>query len=468
MVDNRLQKHAYRWPAPDFRSKGPWLDTGRHAYEKLMPESLVDLSADSRWPALFPAPICYITSSNGSESVLERVVGASVVNRFPFVVAVSCCVKQLSSRHYARHAFPEALEKSGSAALQFFAPGDSIDRLAGVIAATSDDEAPRRVALSGLAVRSAETGPSAVFAGAYMVYEVKLVSPGRDFEGHPIYGSPWVDVGSHRVYFLEVVAIQLRKDIAGGGSQILWRSLPMWSPSLAPGFSDSDYSTLPSRRDRYWKRYEPNYRFPSAGTTVFEPEFSVGEMSVRRFPPLPQEQVEVDDDRARWPCFFPSSLGMISSWSADHAANVMPCGSTTVVSRQPFVIACCVSYAAINIRYAPRATLALIRQAARFGCGIPYISDSMVKAIEYAGNVSLREDPMKAAHSGLDVEPTSLSPGLPAMPVHFDCEVVGEQKLGTHVMFLGEVRTIRVRADVTPANPLEWIPYADVVPSGHC
>jgi flavin reductase (DIM6/NTAB) family NADH-FMN oxidoreductase RutF len=375
-------------------------------------------------------------------------------------------VKQLSSRHYARHAFPEALEKSGAAALQFFAPGDSIDRLAGVTAATSDDEAHRRVAITGLAVRSAETNPSPVFADAYMVFEVRLVSPGRDFDGQSTYESPWIDIGSHRIYFLEIVAIQLRKDIAGGESQILWRSLPVWEPSLASGLHDPGPPATSFSRVRYWKRYEPHYRFPSAGTAAFELESVEGDMAVKHFPPLPEDQLEVDDDRARWPCFFPSSLGLISAWSNDHVPNVMPCGSTTVVSRQPLVMACCVSYAAINIRYAPRATLALIRQNGRFGCGVPYISERMVKAIEYTGNVSFREDAMKVAHSGLDVEQPSLSPVLPAVPVHFDCEVVGEMRLGTHVMFLGEVRTIRVRADVTPDNPLEWTPYADVMPAG--
>jgi flavin reductase (DIM6/NTAB) family NADH-FMN oxidoreductase RutF len=42
---------------------------------------------------------------------------------------------------------------------------------------------------------------------------------------------------------------------------------------------------------------------------------------------------------------------------------------------------------------------------------------------------------------------------------------VGEVRLGTHIMFLGEVRRIRVRADVTPNNPMEWCPWADVVPT---
>jgi flavin reductase (DIM6/NTAB) family NADH-FMN oxidoreductase RutF len=52
------------------------------------------------------------------------------------------------------------------------------------------------------------------------------------------------------------------------------------------------------------------------------------------------------------------------------------------------------------------------------------------------------------------------------LPVHFDCEVVGEVRLGTHVMFLGEVRRVLVRSDVTVANPLEWLPWANIRSTG--
>jgi flavin reductase (DIM6/NTAB) family NADH-FMN oxidoreductase RutF len=55
---------------------------------------------------------------------------------------------------------------------------------------------------------------------------------------------------------------------------------------------------------------------------------------------------------------------------------------------------------------------------------------------------------------------------LSAVPIHYDCEVVGEIQLGTHIMFLGEVRRILVRDDVTNDNPLEWYPWPAVAPAG--
>jgi len=67
--------------------------------------------------------------------------------------------------------------------------------------------------------------------------------------------------------------------------------------------------------------------------------------------------------------------------------------------------------------------------------------------------------------AGLEIEDSDWAPIPTALPVYFECEVVGEVRLGTHIMFLGEVRRIRVRADVTPANPMEWCPWANVTPA---
>ena len=53
--------------------------------------------------------------------------------------------------------------------------------------------------------------------------------------------------------------------------------------------------------------YNPNYAFPAASTIAFESDDMRNGMAIKHLPPLPQDQVEVDNVRARWPCFFPSS-----------------------------------------------------------------------------------------------------------------------------------------------------------------
>jgi len=462
MLSPVLTKYAYQWPLRDLRTLPGWREdaNGLHLVRE-MPETLAELAADSRWPALFPSPICLVTSGDGTQTALERVVGASVVNRFPYVVALSFCRQPLSVRHYSRSLFCQMLETTGGAAVQFLPPGPQLESALGAVGEEPDAHACRRIQRCGLPTRPAKTNAAPVFTGAYMVYEGRLVRPSLDFDQQPIHAQPWLDVGSHRVYFLEIEALQLRSDIASGSSRIHWRSLPAWSPQLRLGGTPAEEAV--SRINGYQKPYNPEYFFPSQATTAFEADEVAEGMAIKHLPPLATDQVEVNNDRARWPCFFPQSVGMITTWAAPGVPNLMPCGSTTVVSRHPLVIAPCVSYAAINVRYAPRATLKALRQTGRFSCGVPFIGDQIVAAIKYAGNVSVANDPAKVVHAGLEAEPADGAPRLPALPIHFDCEVVGERRLGTHAMVLGEVRQIRVRKDVTLDRPLEWCPWAEIV-----
>src|SRR5205823_694814 len=104
---------------------------------------------------------------------------------------------------------------------------------------------------------------------------------------------------------------------------------------------------------------------------------------------------ELDNDKTRWPCFFPSSLGMITSRSASGAPNLMPCGSTTVIGRSPLIISPAVTYGGVNDRYRAPHTLHNIRDHGWFGCGLATVNDEMLDAIRYAGNVSAIDDPQK-------------------------------------------------------------------------
>ena len=464
MLSEAMRQYCYSWPYTDLHDSQHWHAVqGKHSYVRDMPESLLDLAVDSQWPAFFPSPICLVTTADGANVALEKVVGPAIVNRFPYILALSFCKQSLSERHHVRRIFTEMLERSGNVAVQFIPPGRNLNSAMNAIDSISEEHTCSRIDHSELPTRTGVTNNAPVFHSSYMVYEASLVKPCMDFEGIDIYSAPWIDVGSHRVYFLEINAIQLRQDIAEGRSQIKWRSLPAWQPQFklqSPVPVKGSYV----KDQQYQKGYTTHYSFPTAGTTGFEADSIEDGMAIKHLPPLLENQIEVDNDRARWPCFFPASVGMITTWKSSGIPNMMPCGSITVVARSPFTIACCIAYAAINVRYAPRATLATIRQTGRFGCGVPFINDVIVDAIKYAGNISIARDPEKIAHAGLEVEQSDWAPLLPALPVHFDCEVVAETRLGTHIMFIGKVVGIRVRADATPSNPLEWCPWADVVP----
>jgi flavin reductase (DIM6/NTAB) family NADH-FMN oxidoreductase RutF len=386
-------------------------------------------------------------------------VGPSIVNRFPYVVALSFCRENLSPRHYARREFCRMLEETGRAAVQFLIPGPDVDSAMSALNSLPDSSTTSRIGRSGLAIRPALTSNAPVFSSAYLVYEASLATPMSDHLGARIYDKPWADVGSHRVYFLEINAILLRSDIASGYRQIRWTSLPSFYPEESAAMQAQPMPTEPLASGRYQKGYNPKYAFPSAGTIAFQADGHVNGMAVKY---LSREDPWIlDDDQARWPCFFPQSAAMITSRHGERV-NVMPCGSTTIISRKPLVVAPCISYAQINQRYAPRASLELIRASGRFGAGIPFLHDQVVSAIKYAGNTSLAHDSAKVWRTGLSVDEWHGLPYLPQLPVYFDCRVTGEIRLGTHVMFLGEVEAIRIRSDLTSENPLTWCTWADV------
>jgi flavin reductase (DIM6/NTAB) family NADH-FMN oxidoreductase RutF len=449
----------YSWPT----SPDQWLpDSGDSLFRGIgVRETPVSLAADSRWPAFFPAPIGLLTAGAGRHTVLERVVGPMIVNRFPLVMAVSLCRETLSPRHYRRDLVMRRIEESGAAAVQFIAPGDALTAALEAVASEPDARAAARIPKARLDASELPLTRTFALSDAYLVYEGRLAESSTSVDGSPIYEQPWLDVGSHRIYFLEVTAVHLRTAVARGERQIAWHSLPLWnSDAVVPA---PDYDDAALARQRYVKTYTPDYRFPSSGTVAFEPDEIVGDMSIRHLPRLAADQVVVDNERARWPCFFPSSAGVLSAWQADSRPTAMPCGSSAVVSRFPFTFAACISNSAINERYAPRATLQVIRQQNRFGIGVPYTSPDVVRAISYLGNVSVRDDPGKVHHAGLTALDGGPSPVLAQLPIHFDCRVAREVNLGTHVMVLAEVERIYVRRDVTPERPLRWLPWATLV-----
>jgi flavin reductase (DIM6/NTAB) family NADH-FMN oxidoreductase RutF len=453
----------YCWPYTGAFDAFAWKVTdGRQYRVRTMPESREEISADSRWPAFFPSPICITTATSDGVDHVEKVVGASIVNRFPYVVALSYCREPLSERHYVRRTFMEAIEASGRAAVQFLAPGVALRALMSAIAGVAEDRPVERFKAAELTIRPGFSGPSPIFSDSYLVYECRLVRPGRDFDGIPIYSHPWVDVGSHRVYFLEIETIALREDIASGHSPLHWRSLPVWRGNAK---IESDARLLRRRqeilaRTSFIKVYQPDYVFPGPNTIAFQADAHRDGFALKHLPPLPEDQVEVDNDLARWPCFFPSSVGLITMQDDNGRIGGMSCGSTTVIARNPLTLAICVSSAQINQRYAPRASLELLRRAGHFGCGVPIFRSDVLDAIGYLGNVSRDGDPEKVAACGLTARRFGRTIGFAELPIHYECRIVETIRLGTHTMFVGQVDQVFVRTDLSAERPLEWCPWA--------
>ena len=460
MVTDPTLPYLFRWPAQDLSKDQGWQANPQgQRLERPMPETDEEVAADSRWPAFFPSAISIVTTSDGKRSSMERVVGANIVNRFPFIAAFSICREALSERHYRRDIFTEILESGDAVTLQFVDPGDPLDQILGAISSTDDDKAEDRIAAAGLPVRAGETNAAPVFADAYLAYEGRMARPATNLDGDTVLPDPWIDVGSHRLYFVEITGIQLREDIAKADTQISWRSLPAWEPRI-PVEEPLGVSQLDDGTGKYIKPFTPDYKFPARNTVSFEFDEVINGMAFKRLPPTAADQLEKDNFKSGYPCFYPSSVGMITSQTADGVTNLMPCGSTLVISRHPMVIGICVTSSGVNERTRPRASLDIIRRAGGFGCGVPFIGDHVLEAIRYAGNTSLNEDPDKITNSGLRIIQGVQAPCLADLPIHFDCKLIGEHGMGTHTLLLGEVTNVSVRSDVTVDNPLEWLPWA--------
>jgi flavin reductase (DIM6/NTAB) family NADH-FMN oxidoreductase RutF len=464
MTSENLKSYIYKWPYFNLEKSKDWRKSEESNFlVRDMPENREEMSKDSRWPSFFPSPICIVTTTDGTKHVMEKVVCPSLVNRFPFIMALSYCDEKISSRHYERKNFMEVLQSGQSVAVQFLEPGKKLDTVMNSIANIPDEKTDSRIASTNLSTRKADTNDSLVFNDAYLVYEAKFVDQDEDFMGKTILTKPFEKVGSHKVFFLEVNAIQLREDISDGTSQIAWKSLPIWSPSIKKEDGNSDARDELLNKLKYIKGYNPNYHFPSKNTIAFEKDTVKNGMTIKYLPKAKDKGVILDNNRARWPCFFPSPVCFISSWKDENTPNVMPCGSTWAVSRDPFVISPCISYIDINERYAARASYHIIRKNKKFGCSIPYLNQKVIDSIRYMGNMSFTKDPKKVFNAGINIGKSKEFPLLTDMPINYSCEVIGEVYLGTHVMFLGKVNKIYVRSDLNINNPLEWCPWSEVI-----
>src|SRR3989338_7538216 len=257
-MNTSLEKYTYTWPNFDIHNSVFWNKANKSDfYVRNLPEKTSDLKVDSRWPALFPSAMCIVTTSDGTMVGLDKVVAPVIVNRFPYIMSLSFCVQSLSKRHHPRWQFTEILKRGGSVAVQFIEEGNALDLIMNTIQSTDEKNTQDRIHQTGLRTRKAISNDAPVFNDAYLVYEAKLVKPTKDFDGNDIYQKPFSDIGSHRIYFLEINNIQLREDIAKVENQIAWESLPTWEPQR-PITSQDNKQSKEDSRDAYKKPYNPH------------------------------------------------------------------------------------------------------------------------------------------------------------------------------------------------------------------
>ena len=81
MSEELIEKYLYNWPYFDPAKDTHWEKVNDRSYLRHLDENKKELASDSRWPGFFPSPICFVTTTDGEVTALEKVVGASIVNR---------------------------------------------------------------------------------------------------------------------------------------------------------------------------------------------------------------------------------------------------------------------------------------------------------------------------------------------------------------------------------------------------
>lgn len=451
----------YTWPPAPLADAPRWLPLDSEYLSRSPSDTAEELEADSRWPAFMSQPICLVTVRYQGRDYVERVVGPSIVNRFPLIVAVSFCLQRLSRRHYPRRRFVEALRASGRACVQFLPQTEKLQAVLNAITAIDDDDCDKRLNHSGVATRRLPDDGPAVIETAYVAYDVESAVPHQDMYGNLVNQTFEHAVGSHALFLMEVRRILLLSNIAAGRQRVLWRSLASWQTDMLWG-----EGIATETQGKYTKGYTTKYFFPDPGARPYDGREEFHEYSVLAIERANASAPEMDPDKARWPCFFPSSVGMISTRGIDGIDNVTPCGSTAVVGRFPLTFSVCMAYAEFNERYTKRGCITALEETGKFGCGVPFDSPEMVRVIRHLGNTSIQDFPDKVKRSGATLADENIAGVVPVirqLPVHFDFSIISQIKMGSHIMFLGRVERILVRRKVMPKNPIVWSPWAQIV-----
>jgi flavin reductase (DIM6/NTAB) family NADH-FMN oxidoreductase RutF len=157
----------------------------------------------------FPAPVVLITcqGASGRPNILP-VAGVGVVNRFPFMVGIAICKRDLSQGYFKRYSHG-LIRKSGEFAVNI--PHAGLQKAIDVCGSVSGKKQDK-FALTGLAVEKSRKIRAPVLAACPINLECivrKIVAlPSHD----------WI-IG-------EVVMIHVDNDVLRGKKQITWNYVP--------------------------------------------------------------------------------------------------------------------------------------------------------------------------------------------------------------------------------------------------
>ena len=135
---------------------------------------------------------------------------------------------------------------------------------------------------------------------------------------------------------------------------------------------------------------------------------------------------------------YPKPAFLVGS-KVDENANFMAVAWSGIVNSEPPMIS-------VSIR-PQRFTLKGIEQNGTFSVNVP--SESQMKETDYCGIYSgHREDKNQVCGFTVFYGKLETAPLIEEFPINIECKVVHEQKLGTHIMYIGQIEEIHASEDV--------------------
>lgn len=132
---------------------------------------------------------------------------------------------------------------------------------------------------------------------------------------------------------------------------------------------------------------------------------------------------------------YPLPVVMVSCKRGDERPNIITVAWAGTTNSDPVMVS-------VSVR-PERYSYDIIRESKEFVINL--VNEELVYATDYCGVKSGR-DVDKFKELKLTELPSKYvnAPGIAQSPVNLECKVVGEQKLGSHVMFLAEVMGVTV------------------------
>ncbi|HIJ55386.1 MAG TPA: flavin reductase family protein [Deltaproteobacteria bacterium] len=135
---------------------------------------------------------------------------------------------------------------------------------------------------------------------------------------------------------------------------------------------------------------------------------------------------------------YPKPAFLVGS-KVDNNPNFMAAAWSGIVNSEPPMIS-------VSIR-PQRYTLKGIEQNGTFSVNVP--SESQMVETDYCGIYSgHREDKNQVCGFTVFYGKLKTAPLIEEFPINIECKVVHEQKLGTHIMFIGQIEEIHASEDV--------------------